>query len=189
MIINQITKISLANKLLGKWVWICLRLLMCNGKLYFGKTYLHTHHRCWASWWLSSKEPGCSAGDVGSILGWEDPLEEGTATHSSVPAWRVPVDRGAWWATAHRIAESWTWLKQLSTQAHTHKCWGVWLCTQALSKTFTYISMLITDIEYFIECFLMLHLHILLTNSCKLNKKNTYIGEKIFYIVRQYTMK
>ena len=30
-------------------------------------------------------------------LGWEDPLEEGMATHSSILAWRIPVDRGAWW--------------------------------------------------------------------------------------------
>ena len=29
-------------------------------------------------------------------LGWEDPLEKRTATHSSVLAWRIPVDRGAW---------------------------------------------------------------------------------------------
>ena len=39
-------------------------------------------------------------------LGWEDPLEEGMATHSSILAWRIPVDRGAWQATVHRIAES-----------------------------------------------------------------------------------
>ena len=29
-------------------------------------------------------------------LGWEDPLEEGMATHSSILAWRIPIDRGAW---------------------------------------------------------------------------------------------
>ena len=29
-------------------------------------------------------------GDVGSILGWEDPLEEGMATHSSILTWRIP---------------------------------------------------------------------------------------------------
>ena len=28
-------------------------------------------------------------------LGWEDPLEEGIATHSNVLAWRIPMDRGA----------------------------------------------------------------------------------------------
>ena len=39
-------------------------------------------------------------------LGWEDPLEEGMATHSSILAWSIPVDRGAWWATVHRVAKS-----------------------------------------------------------------------------------
>ena len=29
-------------------------------------------------------------------LGWEYPLEEGMATYSSVLAWRIPMDRGAW---------------------------------------------------------------------------------------------
>ena len=32
-------------------------------------------------------------------LGWEDPLEKEMATHSSFLAWRIPMDRGAWWAT------------------------------------------------------------------------------------------
>ena len=39
-------------------------------------------------------------------LGQEDPLEEGMATHPSVLAWRIPMDRGAWRATAHGVAES-----------------------------------------------------------------------------------
>ena len=34
-------------------------------------------------------------------LGWEDPLEEGMATHSSILAWRIPMDTGAWRAVAH----------------------------------------------------------------------------------------
>ena len=34
-------------------------------------------------------------------LGGEDPLEEGTATHSSILARRIPVDRGAWGITVH----------------------------------------------------------------------------------------
>ena len=33
-------------------------------------------------------------------LGGEDSLEEGMATHSSILAWSIPMDRGAWWATA-----------------------------------------------------------------------------------------
>ena len=39
-------------------------------------------------------------------LGWEDPLEEGIATHSSILAWRIPMDRGPWWATVHGVAKS-----------------------------------------------------------------------------------
>ena len=41
-------------------------------------------------------------------LGWEGPLEEGMATHSSILAWKIPMDRGAWWATVHGVEKSWT---------------------------------------------------------------------------------
>ena len=41
-------------------------------------------------------------------LGWEDPLEEGRVTHSNNLAWRIPMDRGAWWAIVHWVAKSWT---------------------------------------------------------------------------------
>ena len=43
-------------------------------------------------------------------LGGEDPLEEGTATHCSIFAWRIPMDRGAWQAIVHWVAKSWTQL-------------------------------------------------------------------------------
>ena len=39
-------------------------------------------------------------------LGWEDPLEKEIATHSSFLAWRIPMDRGAWWVAVHGVAES-----------------------------------------------------------------------------------
>ena len=40
-------------------------------------------------------------------LGWEDPLEEGMATHSNIPAWEIScLDRGAWQATVHGVAKS-----------------------------------------------------------------------------------
>ena len=35
-----------------------------------------------------------SAGDMGLILGWEDPLENGMATHSSILAWEIPWTEG-----------------------------------------------------------------------------------------------
>ena len=39
------------------------------------------------------------------FLGWEDPLEVGMATHSSILAWRILMDRGAWQAIVHGIAK------------------------------------------------------------------------------------
>ena len=46
---------------------------------------------------------------IGS-LGWEDPLEEGMATHSSILAWRIPMDREAWCAAVNGVANSQTQL-------------------------------------------------------------------------------
>ena len=43
--------------------------------------------------------------EVGKI-----PLEDGMATHSSILAWRIPMDGGAWWATVHGVTENQTWL-------------------------------------------------------------------------------
>ena len=56
--------------------------------------------------------------------GREDPLEKEMATHSSVPVWKSPMDRGACWATVHGVAELGT-TKQLSTCL---VCWP-WLFT------------------------------------------------------------
>ena len=42
------------------------------------------------------------------FLGLEDPLEREVAIHSSVRAWKIPMDRGAWWATIHCPAKSQT---------------------------------------------------------------------------------
>ena len=57
-----------------------------------------------------SKESACNAGTLGSIPVWEDCLEQGMAIRSSILAWRIPMDRGAWRATVHWLAKSWTQL-------------------------------------------------------------------------------
>ena len=57
--------------------------------------------------------------DTGSIPGQEDPLEEGMATHSIILVLENSMDRGAWWATVHRVTKSPTQLKQLSAYTHT----------------------------------------------------------------------
>ena len=61
--------------------------------------------------------PGGSDGKVSAYttqetrvqsLGWEDPLEKEMATHSSILAWRIPMDRGDLQAIVHEVASSWT---------------------------------------------------------------------------------
>ena len=56
------------------------------------------------------KESACNAGDLQEkqvrSLDWEDPLEEGTATHSSIPAWKIPRTEEPSRATVHGVTES-----------------------------------------------------------------------------------
>ena len=50
-------------------------------------------------------------------LDWKDPLMEGMATQPSILAWRIPMDREAWWATIHGITKSQTPLHKESLQS------------------------------------------------------------------------
>ena len=56
------------------------------------------------------KESTRNAGDLGSIPGLGRPPGEGMATHSNILAWRIPMDRGACWATVHEVPKNWTQL-------------------------------------------------------------------------------
>ena len=38
-------------------------------------------------------------------LGWGDTLDEGMATHFSILAWRIPMDRVVWWAIVHGVSK------------------------------------------------------------------------------------
>ena len=56
-------------------------------------------------------------------LSWKDPLEKGMATHSSILAWRIPLDRGAWRATVHGITKSQTQLSDFHSLTYA-LLWG-----------------------------------------------------------------
>ena len=56
---------------------------------------------------VSGRESTCNAGDAVGSLGWEEPLEEEMATHSSVLAWRIPWTEELE-ATVHEVTKSWT---------------------------------------------------------------------------------
>ena len=72
---NRVETPSFASKLLGKWASLVAQLV---------------------------KNPPAMQKTWVQSLGWDDPLEEGMATHSSILAWRIPMDRGAWRATVHK---------------------------------------------------------------------------------------
>ena len=67
---------------------------------------------CWIVFIFCSdgKASACNAGDLGLIPGWGRSPGGGTATHSSILAWRIPKDRGAWWAVFHGVPKSQTQL-------------------------------------------------------------------------------
>ena len=58
-----------------------------------------------------NKKSTCNVGNLGSVPGWEDPLEEGMATHPSILARRIPMERGAWRVTIHGVPKSQTQLR------------------------------------------------------------------------------
>ena len=69
---------------------------------------------------LVVKNPSTNAGDlkdVGLIPGPGRSPGEGHGNPLQHSCLESPLDRGAWWATVHRLAKSWTRLKQLSRQA------------------------------------------------------------------------
>ena len=57
---------------------------------------------------LLYKESACNMKGLRLLLGWEDPLEEGMATHSSILAWKIPMGREAWPATVHGVTKNQT---------------------------------------------------------------------------------
>ena len=63
---------------------------------------------CGLPWWLRGKESACNTGDLGSIPGLGDTLEEGRATHCSTLAWSNPMGRGGWWDIVHRVTQGHT---------------------------------------------------------------------------------
>ena len=52
-------------------------------------------------------------GTLVQSLGWENTLDEGMATHSCILVWKIPMDRGAWWATVHGVSKSQTRLSRI----------------------------------------------------------------------------
>ena len=69
-------------------------------------------------WWLSGKNlPVMQKTQETQVrsLGWEEPLEEGMATHSTILAWRIPWTEEPGGGLQSMGLQSWTRLKRLGT--------------------------------------------------------------------------
>ena len=71
------------------------------------------------------KASACNVGDLGSIPGLRRSPGEGNGNPLQYSCLANPMDRGAWWATLHRVAKSWTrlsdftfWRSCRSSQTH-----------------------------------------------------------------------
>ena len=100
---------EIVNKLVKTKIKCCLA--SCLGILYTLQKQKVKHFRVlnWASLVAEMvKNPPAIGETWVRSLGWEDLLKEGMATHSSIPAWRIPMDRGA---TVPGVTKSWTQLR------------------------------------------------------------------------------
>ena len=73
------------------------------------------------------KASACNAGDLGLIPGWGRSPGEGNGNPLQYSCLENPMDGGAWWATVHRVAKSWTRLSDFTYLILVHH---IWLNTQ-----------------------------------------------------------
>ena len=91
-------------------------------KICYLYTHTHTHGHTHTEISLVAqmvKNPPAMRDWWAQSLGWEDPLEEGMATHSGILAGKIP-QRGAWWATVHTVTNSRTWLNDWAQHTYIH---------------------------------------------------------------------
>ena len=88
-------------------------------------------------------------------LGWEDPLEESVATHSSVLAWRIPMNRRAWRATGCKESDTTEQLKYSTARDHMQSVCrtpGVNVSSDPLSSR-SFLKFLLNLLQYCL-CFM-----------------------------------
>ena len=111
-------------------------------------TWKGRHDSVWASQMLLVvKNPLARAGDVEMqvwSLGWEDPLEEGIAAHSSIVAWRIPRTENPWRPTVHGVTKGWTRLKRRGTHTH-YSVYHIPQCFTSVNDIINHISSQLVD--------------------------------------------
>ena len=101
----------------------------------------------------SGKESVCNAGDLVQSLGWEDLVEKGMATHSSIPAWKIPWNSSLRINISIKTAHT-AWAKKTKLKCQCH--------LQCTHKTqYTPLRILSTHtIRFFLHIFSACHLYL-----------------------------
>ena len=80
------------------WIYIFTHLNTENYDLFYSAFYSAFYPLKWASLVAQMvKNPPAMQETCVQSLGWEDLMQQGMASHSSIPAWRIPMDPGVLW--------------------------------------------------------------------------------------------
>ena len=105
----------------GDWVWILYIVLLRPNCPYNTCPRIQTLVLCQVIFTMpillfgsEVKASACKAGDRGSIPGWRRSPREGNGNPLQYSCLENPMDRGAWWATVHRVPKSQTRLSDFT---------------------------------------------------------------------------
>ena len=108
---------------LSFWMQWCLKLLLLQTLHSIPKYSLFNFSIMTMNRWIRHAFPGgsevkasaCNVGDLGSIPGSGRSPGEGSGTPLQYSCLKNPMDGGAWWATVHEVAKSWTRLSHFTS--------------------------------------------------------------------------
>ena len=116
------------------------------------------------------------------FLGWEDPLEKGMTTHSSILAWNS-MDRGAWQATVHMVTESRTQLMSNCKSVNNYK--NSEFYSQSMKKLQITIPFILVFKyqECYLICFIVYNHFVMIHKYSSIHSSDEYFYHNLFFSI------